>query len=112
MILPRVPSCGGCRCRCRAASYVVPQPPSSGDVADAAHPDAERVAGQVREREVLDLDDLQGGGVGAAADRALLGDSACLSDGRVTRQVLEDLVRLATDLGDGGADGVGDGLVV
>ena len=48
------------------------------DVADDAHADAERVPGQVGQRQVLDLDDLQRRGVGAAADRASLGEAARL----------------------------------
>ena len=64
------------------------------------------------ERQVLDLDDLQRGTVGAAADRALLGNAARLGDGRIARQVLEDLIHLVLDEVEGRGEASANALVV
>ena len=65
-----------------------------------------------RRRQVLDLDDLQRGTVGAAADRALLGNAARLGDGRIARQVLEDLIHLVLDEVAGRGEASANALVV
>src|SRR6185436_17052404 len=81
------------------------------DVAHDPHPHAERVAGQVGQGQILDVDHLQAGPVGAGFDRARLSQAPRGGDRIIAPEVLEDLVDLTADLSDGGADGVGDGLV-
>jgi hypothetical protein len=56
---------------------------SIGSLAGDAHAHPERVAGQIGQRQVNHLHDLQRRGVRASADRALPGDAACLGDGRI-----------------------------
>src|SRR5207248_426077 len=83
-------------------------------VTDGLGPDPDRVARQVGQGYLLDVDDLdarsqgpRGGGLvdGFLADR-FQRVFPCLVGQR------DDLVDLAADLGDGGADGVGDGEVI
>ncbi len=67
--------------------------------------------GQVGERQVLHFHHGQSLAVGAGRHRLVLGELTRSADRLVAGEILEDLVHLAADLGDGGADCVGHGLV-
>src|SRR5256885_9428208 len=85
--------------------------PPEIEIADGLHADARGVARQIRDRHILDVDHPDRAAVGACGDRAL--DCLCLRllDRLRPRRPLErdDLVDLATDLRDRGADRARDG---
>src|SRR5439155_23195455 len=65
--------------------------PSVGDLADHADAHAQRVAGKIGERQVLDLDGTQRGALGAGSDGAVLRDRARPRDRLLARQRRDDL---------------------
>src|SRR6266545_310651 len=70
-----------------------------GDLSDDADAGAQRVPGQVGQRQILHLHHVDGRAVGAGRDRLVLGKPAGAVDGLLPGQVLEDLVDLAAHLG-------------
>src|SRR5579871_4835522 len=83
-------------------------------VADGLDPDPDRVAGQVGQRHLLDVDNLDARCQRPGGDRLADGFPADRFQRVLPRPVgqRDDLVDFAADLGDGGADGVGDGEMI
>src|SRR6185369_5820783 len=93
-----------------AADYT-PELPLPRYLSDDADAGAQRVPGQVGERQILHLHHVDGRAIGAGRDRLVLDKPASAVDGLLPGQILEDLVDLAAHLGDRGAHRVGDSLM-
>src|SRR4051812_5889638 len=86
---------------------IVRTPLYGANVADDLDPHPQRVAGQIGDRNILDLDEVERVRVGAGLDRLLFAERARGGDRLAARHALEHLVDLAADLRDRRADRIG-----